>query len=281
MTYRRTIRLAADVGLFIGCVLVVVLVAQRGHIQSTFAEPRVQKPLATADLPPPLVAGDKLAIPGIDWTTAERHAVILVWSTCPACELHRPFYKQISDTVHSTSALGLVGLPLDPLDIAHEWFATNGITPHQVARVVRPPDIGLLLVPTVMIVTSEGVVTDLWFASLDEAMRTRFLQRLAQPSMHAPFTNTSRVTEQRASEFALTPGQLLLDIRDREESRVRPIPGAVNIPSDELQVRARAELGRSEGVAIACANQRLVSCRTTAWELAQMGVKTFAIVTLE
>jgi rhodanese-related sulfurtransferase len=68
---------------------------------------------------------------------------------------------------------------------------------------------------------------------------------------------------------AATPPPTLLDIRDRTDFKRGHRDGAVNIPRDELSVRAGIELDRSRPVVIDCSSEATVVCHMAASALLQ------------
>jgi TonB family protein len=68
---------------------------------------------------------------------------------------------------------------------------------------------------------------------------------------------------------AATPPPTLLDIRDRTDFKRSHRDGAVNIPRDELSVRAGIELDRLRPVVIDCSSEATVVCHIAASTLLQ------------
>lgn len=70
---------------------------------------------------------------------------------------------------------------------------------------------------------------------------------------------------------------ILLDIRDREPFAASARPRAVNIPFDEVPVRAGAELPRAAQIVIDCSQEDTSKCRFSASTLGERGFKKVAI----
>lgn len=70
---------------------------------------------------------------------------------------------------------------------------------------------------------------------------------------------------------------ILIDVRDRESFAASARPRAVNIPRDELLVRAGAELSRSAQIVIDCSQESTIGCRHGASYLRQRGFEKVSI----
>jgi rhodanese-related sulfurtransferase len=73
-------------------------------------------------------------------------------------------------------------------------------------------------------------------------------------------------------------GGLLLDVRERHEFRRQHTDGAVNLPFDELPVRARPELVSARSIAIDCAFANSVMCDQAGQVLRRLGFAHLKVV---
>ena len=93
-------------------------------------------------------------------------------------------------------------------------------------------------------------------------------------------TAVEMIERNRSRAFALEAKRdvQLVDVRVRGEFKLDPTPQAVNIPLDELQVRAPVELSLDKLVAIDCSRLFQARCKTAANYLKGEGFDQVAIV---
>jgi hypothetical protein len=231
-------------------VLVAVLVtawrflgSSRGRESTTEAAPATRVELGSA-----------LKLPGHVWPA--RTVVLAIQTTCAACNADLPFYAALTTRLAVPSAELLVLAPDSP-KVINAWLESRAI------RATTRPQVdlagmGFVVTPTLAIVNGHGVVTDLLAGALSPEQEAAVYQRLNGVST-TPLNNTTYAALQTESEFERlggTPGQTVLDVRSRETFAVGHRPGAVNIPHDELVVRAPIELPLNSPVAIDCIRTR-------------------------
>lgn len=70
----------------------------------------------------------------------------------------------------------------------------------------------------------------------------------------------------------------ILDIGERDAFRRGHLPGAINIPVDELPVRGGIELARSKAIAVDCTRDEMWRCQAAASMLARQGFPNVSVV---
>ena len=229
---------------------------------------------------PLMDAGVRIPIAEL-WKSSEieRTAVLLLDIGCWACLASRPFYGELDRIVADTPGTRLVILSNNPIPAVRKWLDEGGIR----GRVVQIPSLmalGVLETPTLLLATSDGVVTDVSFGLLDEAGSANFKARLrgdveAQPLV-LPYSFKEASVSERPDVDNLA-GIQLLDTRDRRDFEREYSAKAVNIPKDELAVRALVELSTSRPVFIDCRYDDRTQCRLAGGRLVRQG---FASVTV-
>ena len=223
----------------------------------------------------PLALGMHLALPSIDWSSATRHVVLRVQTTCRACNESTDLYAEVSRRIHNTPGTQLLVLSNEPPERTGPWLATNRIQPHKVVVVDDPGTLGFLMIPTILLVDSLGQVTDILVERLTSTDEQSLWSRL-NGTLEAAVDNTRyarEIDEKETRELIASGHAAVLDIRDREAFATGHRDGAINIPTDELSTRALTDLPRSEKVIVDCPGPTMaITCRITARRLAGLGV---------
>jgi rhodanese-related sulfurtransferase len=115
----------------------------------------------------------------------------------------------------------------------------------------------------------------------------------ARPTPRAPASGRSgppaaapAVNEHHATPRSTTvadfkkqaPGAIVLDVGAREAFRRGHWPGAVNIPADEIAIRAAIELPREKAIVIDCTQEQRFYCDVAAWGLADLKFKDVVLL---
>jgi hypothetical protein len=127
---------------------------------------------------PAVKRGDIVRLPRVAWS-APRTVVLVVSSTCHACNANVPFYRQLQ--VLTTSEVPVVAVSSQPEVVIGNWLRQNQIEVKDIHRVVDPLSHGLTLTPMILIVNAEGRVIDLMIRRLDETDQARVLERVRNP----------------------------------------------------------------------------------------------------
>ena len=208
--------------------------------------------------------------------------VLFTSTTCPFSEVDAPFYRTVSEWMRNATDGHFVVVSDDPLDTIRDWLNGHAIIAN---RVVGGPTVsslyglGVLATPTVALVGDGGIVTDLWVGELAAAQEAGFMAML-ESGLRGSMANLADPPLLKAGSFdweALGEDAVVLDVRDRGEYRTAHDAIAVNIPVDELGIRAGVEIDRAERVFVDCRFGSLDSCRHAARGLVLDG---FARVTV-
>lgn len=250
---------------FDAAVLVAVVVTAWRFIGS----PRGRESTAEAAPVTRVKLGSPLKLLGHGWPA--RTVVLAVQTTCAACNADLPFYAALTTGLAVSSAELLVLAPDSPTVISG-WLESRAI------RATTRPQVdlagmGFVVTPTLAIVNGQGIVTDLLAGGLSPEQEAAVFQRLNGVST-TPLNNTRYAALQTESEFerlAGPPGQIIVDVRSREAFAAGHRFGAVNIPHDELVVRAPIELPLSSPIAIDCLRTRFSMCEIAGERLIKAG----------
>lgn len=219
----------------------------------------------------PIRVGDRSgpASPG----SKSRHVRVLVSTECASCNESLGFYRRLAKVVAATPDADLTFLSDEPSSKVKGWLKKAEITEALVKRVASPARDGFVLTPTVIVLDSNGLVTDLIHGELpvadEELLLRRIRDRSAPAVVRDPLPRESRLADVNLE--AVRSSYQVIDIRSRATRDWWPTFATHRIPKDELPMRALAELDRSGPVAIDCANEDLVRCRIAGSDLWSLG----------
>ena len=219
-------------------------------------------------LPEPIQPGTRLALASVRWDETPRSVLLLMTTSCPACQSSVGFYRRVVARVSKEAGLRFIVAFSEPTDAVRQWLDTNEVETDQLIRVSSLLSIGALGTPTILIVGSDGVVTDVMVGELSRHEEALFVRRLAREPQVPPLNNMPSAVEVDNNEFERLSEGLrtqVLDPRDRASYEREHRAQTVNIPFDELYTRAQQELMPTAPVFIDCSfASSILECRRTA-----------------
>jgi|WetSurMetagenome_2_1015567.scaffolds.fasta_scaffold71245_3 hypothetical protein len=113
-------------------------------------------------------------IPGVDWKKNGRTLVLAISAQCHFCKESTPFYRKVQEEVKTLKTLAV--LP-QPADEAEQYLKDEGVRVDQVKQ-ASLGDIGVQGTPTLLLVNSAGVVTNVWVGRLQPEREQQVLAAL-------------------------------------------------------------------------------------------------------
>lgn len=251
------------------CLLLVAMV-----VLAAILRPRsTTVPLWTAETFDPLVPGETLQVPNSNWSTAPRHVVLVLNTTCPVCNTSLPFYRQLQDHPKYGSDFKVTVLTSEPAELMTAWLLEHGIQGWRVLTTPYPLRMGFVLTPTFLIVNSTGTISDLVEGQLDRAQELLAIARIGDPTT-APVVDShafAYISESGYRELRASSKTLLLDVSDRVTNERDMSPDSVRIPYAELETRARSEMSAAVTPVIDCRAISLMNCVGSINQLRDLG----------
>jgi hypothetical protein len=189
-------------------------------------------------------AGERLTVPGIDFSQSARNLVLVLSSGCHFCLLNREFHESL---IREALMGGWEVYAVMPQREQNESYITSLGLPR--AKVHRMPlhDIGITITPVILFVDGGGWIQRLWLGTVLPEGQSLILEELMRPRrilpQHPP-AHSELPTE--------LPEALVIDVRGREDFMNHHAPDAVNIPVDELRARLEFESKARHGVVVDC-----------------------------
>jgi rhodanese-related sulfurtransferase len=231
-------------------------------------------------VPARLTVDQRLILDAADWDAGSHNVVLAVQSTCPACRASLNFYSTLG-RITSGSDTQIIVIAPDGSDVIQRWLAEGGVRVDQVIPGIKLGDLGISVTPTLILVDPTGRVTDIASGRLDKADEADVLARLDGTSS-APLMNRMEPERLRAPDLVrLMADQpvTVIDVRDRADYRRDHRPGALNIPKDELELRAAIELPLDEAIVVDCSrNQSYADCELAGRILRRLGTESYILL---
>jgi rhodanese-related sulfurtransferase len=240
-----------------------------------------ERPADAGNTIPPLQPGQVLALSGIAWDSADAHVVLLLDSTCPACNAGAPFYRRLSaDVAASLGKVRLFVISRQAPDVIGPWLDREQIRPDRVLQVDGMARLGLYYSPSLVVVDRAGRVTDILVRGLDPTQEALVRSRVTGDGLPQALNNNKNFRSISSAELpaAVQRGATVVDIGDRDEPRARGGATAVTIPLDELPDRAPFEVRGDAPVVIDCRVGDLPRCYRAADVLRRLDFDEVALV---
>ncbi len=165
-SFRRTLESGLNVLLMLGCLALV------GGIAYTHFWP--SRSLQSSFAGPP--RGTKITIPGVEWSNSQRTVVLALSTHCHFCSASGPFYKRLQEAARVRGVRIIAVLP-QPTDEALSYLQNLGLS-ISVVRQAPLVNVSVTATPTLMMVDSQGVVTDGWTGQLPPEFEKEVISKL-------------------------------------------------------------------------------------------------------
>ncbi len=204
--------------------------------------------------------GSKISVSGVSWKVQSPTLVLALSAYCPYCRASAAFYRSLADAGRA-NGLHLVAVFREPASVFTPIKSSFGIENISEVREGNFGQIGVSATPTVLLVNEKGIVQDLWRGQLSPSDEKQMLARvgltnfpLNRPALALAQVqaDTGMVGAQDLKKLMADPKNVVLDTRKREEFQKSHIRDSLNIPYDEVVIRAPHELPRQQPVILFC-----------------------------
>jgi thioredoxin-related protein len=122
-------------------------------------------------------AGAKISVAGIDWTQNGQMLLLVLSTTCHFCSESAPFYQQLIKECGGN--IRIVAVLPQSVSAGKDYLSRFGISVDDVMQ-VQFNSLGVRGTPTLIMVDSNGVVTDSWAGKLPNTEEAKVLDRVRQ-----------------------------------------------------------------------------------------------------
>jgi rhodanese-related sulfurtransferase len=197
--------------------------------------------------------GSKLQVAGVNWAGQHESLVFVMSTTCHYCSESAPFYRRLTSALNQRADLQVLAVLPQAVDEDRRYLESLGV-PIQDIRQADLKSIRVPLTPSLIRVSDAGQVLDIWTGRLSSKQEQDVFNRLQIKDVNEVADESSGVTRIDFSAMKKTLSEkkpvVILDVEERDVFRAGHIPGAVNIPADELEVRAGEELSPNDSIVV-------------------------------
>jgi Tfp pilus assembly major pilin PilA len=167
MSISKKIEFAANVAIIVVAVLLAVVLVKNYLVK----EPNVTAGPGNTQTK----QETKLTSLDLDWKKNGQTLLLVISTGCHFCTDSAPFYKQITKQHQGTR---LVAVLPQTLEDSKQYLDALGVIVDEIKQ-VSLDTINVRGTPTLMLVDSDGVVTDSWIGKLPDKQQNEVLNRLA------------------------------------------------------------------------------------------------------
>jgi hypothetical protein len=132
---------------------------------------RTSKPVSRAEVP----RGKVLALPGVQWQSAQAFVVVALSTHCVYCERSAPFYQKLAGIIREGGGkMEMVAVFPQQAADAQAFLSTHSLRMDHVVSVPLGA-LGVHATPTLLLVDRSGIVRDGWIGSLNVETQTAVL----------------------------------------------------------------------------------------------------------
>jgi thioredoxin-related protein len=183
---------------------------------------------------------------------------------CHYCEASAAFYEKVSQYNKAAKVVALFPntVPDASEYLQHLNLKTDAMAAEDYSKM------GVRGTPTVILADAQGKILGVWQGLLDHTVQTEVLKRLgatdteayvpvfadtvALASIANPVTRGSYTYAQVKQMQAQHKPFTLVDIRERDKFGNGHLPGAINIPLDEFEIRGPHEINKDSQLIVDC-----------------------------
>jgi rhodanese-related sulfurtransferase len=196
----------------------------------------------------PVKTGAHLVLPDVEWSGKGQTLVMALSTECHFCSESAPFYQRLVRDLTTKGGVRVVAVLPQTVEEGREYMRKLGVTVGEV-RQLDLASLGLQGTPTLILADGTGIVSDVWTGKLMTQQEHALYQRLQLEDSAAA---DEFISASDLKRMLKDKNLLVVDVDNRDLFRVNHIPGALNIPLDELEVRASDELSSEKRIVVYC-----------------------------
>jgi hypothetical protein len=124
-----------------------------------------------------IAAGAKVSLPEMDWAKSDRTLLLVLSKGCRFCSESAPFYQRLVLDTEGRGGARLVAVLPQDVNEGRKYLDELGVTIKEIKQSTLD-SLGVGGTPTLILVNSEGVVTDSWVGKLPPDKESEVLDRL-------------------------------------------------------------------------------------------------------
>jgi len=124
-----------------------------------------------------IAAGTKVSLPEVDWAKNNRTLLLVLSKDCHFCSESAPFYQRLVRDLEGKDGIRLVAVLPQDVSEGRKYLDGLGVSINEVKQ-SNLESLGVSGTPTLIMVNSEGAVTDSWVGKLPPDKESEVLGRL-------------------------------------------------------------------------------------------------------
>lgn len=223
-----------------------------------FAIGRMQQP-SSSSVHPLLTVGTQVSISGYDFGISPKTLLLGTAPNCRFSKENKPFHEMLVRHARENGVRILVVAPVSDTSSSFTASFQGPLTTIQQRNLAL---LGLSGTPTILILNQHSQITGIWQGHLGPVSQNAVLARLGNDQhaiTGARDGKTSIISDRNLLDYISK--STVLDVRERVEFAQGHMPGAINIPNEELIVRAPLELSKGGSILLDCMRAQAGDCQ--------------------
>ena len=252
---RQRVRIVCDAASAVSIIVIIVVVTTQ-----LFAAKSVGTP-ASALAPTMVAVGDRINVPTIHLERWDEALVLAIDVGCAWNASMVEFYRDIAKA--RGRSVPLIAVMPQSRDESRAYLESLDL-PFDEVHEVQLKQAGITVWPALILLDGHGAVRASWPGVLTVDQKQDVIRQVGLGGiLHTSNPGAKSVDVSQAAQIVRESGAALLDVRDREQFRRGHILTSVNIPVDELSIRAIHELRIESHIVVLCGHQNRQSSEAT------------------
>ena len=164
----KRVELLINIAIIIVAILLVIVIARRFVFTN-------HTPVQQAASHPSL--GTKLSLPDVDWSKSDKTLLLVLSQGCEYCTESASFYQRLVQEQARRKSFRLVAVLPQPDTDGRRYLNNLNVFIDEIKQ-LSPPAVGVKATPTLLLVSSTGILTDAWVGKLSPEKEIEVLSRL-------------------------------------------------------------------------------------------------------
>ena len=167
----KRVELLINVAIIVVAILLSVVLVKNSILTRRNARARLA-PVAKEVAP-----GDKVPLAGVEWVKNSHTLLLVLQKGCHFCTESAPFYQRLVKETSRRNDVRLIALLPQQVAESKHYLDEIGVSIAEVMQ-VAPGQVNVDGTPTLILVNSNGVVTDVWAGKLPSEAESQVLSKL-------------------------------------------------------------------------------------------------------
>lgn len=238
-----------------GASVLVSIVLTKFVWTPAFIGPPAAQQRSAIDRRPNVAVGTRVLLTPSNFGLRHLNLVLVASPACPFCLQSEPFYRRLADACSRQGVALYVVVP--DRGKAKDFLRRSGLNGAEI-REDRSLGIRVLGTPTLIAVDSAGVVKRLWAGYAAPTVQDQVLNIVSDQEQLNK--DMGELISQELNQIKGVLPVTIVDPRERPAFMSGHLQGAVNIPFEEIGLRAQFELNPSHLQVVDCSNIGGMTC---------------------